>query len=381
MNMKLSLLAVVLCLGLACSAPVQEAEPVADENPEARFLSGIHQVTTESRRSGEGYFSPDGSMMVYQSEVAAENPFFQIYEIELATGKVQQISNGTGKTTCAFYQAGTGNIEFASTHHDPQSAVLQQEALERRAAGVKNSYSWDYDPQMEIYVYERESGELKRLTDVLGYDAEGSYSPDGEWIVFTSMRDIYGKELTEAEATQMDADPSFFGEIYLMRADGSEQQRLTEAPGYDGGPFFTADGSQIVWRRFDDSGRIADVWVMNTDGSEQRQVTDFKTMSWAPYPHPSGKYFIFLSNKHGYENFELFIVDTEGAKEPVRVTFTPGMDGLPVFSPDGDSLAWTSKRAGADVGAQIWMGDWNHTAALQALEEAPARGTEAAPAD
>jgi len=32
-------------------------------------------------------------------------------------------------------------------------------------------------------------------------------------------------------------------------------------------------------------------------------------MSWAPYEHPSGEYFIFASNKLGFENFELFIVD------------------------------------------------------------------------
>ena len=69
-------------------------------------------------------------------------------------------------------------------------------------------------------------------------------------------------------------------------------------------------------------------------------------MSWAPYMHPSGEYFIFASNKLGFENFELFIVDTAGAKEPVRVTYTDGFDGLPVPSPDGKTLAWTSSRAG-----------------------------------
>ena len=35
-------------------------------------------------------------------------------------------------------------------------------------------------------------------------------------------------------------------------------------------------------------------------------------MSWAPYMHPSGEYFIFASNKLGFENFELFMVDAQG---------------------------------------------------------------------
>ena len=39
---------------------------------------------------------------------------------------------------------------------------------------------------MDIYSYSEKTGRLKRLTDARGYDAEGSYSPDGQWIVFSS---------------------------------------------------------------------------------------------------------------------------------------------------------------------------------------------------
>jgi Tol biopolymer transport system component len=113
--------------------------------------------------------------------------------------------------------------------------------------------------------------------------------------------------------------------------------------------FFTHDGSHIVWRRFDEQGLIADVWTMKPDGSDQRQITDFASMSWAPYEHPSGL-FHFSTNKLGFENFELFMVDIEGKKEPVRVTYSDGFDGLPVPSPDGKTLAWTSAgRAGRPV--------------------------------
>ena len=37
-------------------------------------------------------------------------------------------------------------------------------------------------------------------------------------------------------------------------------------------------------------------------------------MSWAPYEHPSGEYFLFASNKLGFENFEIFMVDKAGAE-------------------------------------------------------------------
>jgi hypothetical protein len=112
---------------------------------------------------------------------------------------------------------------------------------------------------------------------------------------------------------------------------------------------------------------------MKLDGSDKRRVTDFKSMSWAPFHHPSGKYFIFTSNKLGFENFELFLVDAKGEHEPVRVTFTPGFDGLPVFSPDGKKLCWTSGRTG-DGKSHLFLADWNDEAARAALEAAPKQG-------
>jgi Tol biopolymer transport system component len=157
-----------------------------------------------------------------------------------------------------------------------------------------------------------------------------------------------------------------------VRQDGTGLERLTEVPGYDGGPFYFPDGSRIVWRRFDESGLIADVWSMKPDGSDQRQLTDFGSMSWAPYVHPSGEYLLFASNELGFENFEIYTVDVLGAKQPVRVTHSPGFDGLPVPSPDGKQLAFTSSRAGGGSG-QIYLADCNHQAALAALAAAPPR--------
>lgn len=344
----------------------------AQEDSESRFLDRVRRLTYEGRRAGEGYFSPDGTQMVFQSEREEGNPFYQIYLLDLTTGDSRRISPGFGKTTCAFIRPGTGEVEFASTHHDPETLALQTQELEFRATGQERRYAWDYDPEMEIYVTDPASGETTRLTHARGYDAEGSYSPDGEWIVFASNRNVYARERTPEEERQLEVDPAYFADIWIMRADGSDQRQLTDVPGYDGGPFFSPDGSRIVWRRFDEAGLIADVWTMKTDGSDQFQVTDFGAMSWAPYIHPSGEYLFFSANKLGFENFEVFIVDVAGTREPVRVTYADGFDGLPVPTPDGTGLAWTSQRHG-EQGAQIFMGRWNHEAALAALAAAPAR--------
>jgi Tol biopolymer transport system component len=368
-SLRRSLLPLVLLLSSLASMAQQPAAP-----QERDFLSRIRRLTVEGRRAGEGYWAPDGQRLVFQSEREPGNPFYQIYLMDMATGDVSRVSPGIGKTTCSFIQPQTGDVLFASTHHDPRSRQLQDEELKFRASGQERRYSWDYDPEMELYVRSATSGTFRRLTNKRGYDAEASYSPDGQWIAFSSTRDAYDRTLSGSEQKQLEVDPSYFGEIYIMRADadGSGVRRLTNVPGYDGGPFFSPDGKRIIWRRFDERGVIADVWTMNLDGTDQRQITDFGAMSWAPYIHPSGRYLLFASNKLGFENFELFLVDIDGAKEPVRVTYTDGFDGLPVPSPDGARLAWTTNRGGGREG-QIYLAQWNHQFALDALAAASPR--------
>lgn len=346
--------------------------PAPAANQERDFLSRVRRLTVEGRRAGEGYWSPDGKRLVFQSERDPSNPFYQIYVLDFATGETTRISPGIGKTTCAFFRPGSDQILFASTHHDPKSKQLQDEELAFRASGKERRYAWDYDTEMEIYDYAEKTGAMTRLTNATGYDAEASYSPDGQWIAFSSMRDAYNRTLSAQEQKQLDTDPSYYGEIYLMKADGSEQRRLTTEPGYDGGPFFTHDGQRIVWRHFDEQGLIADIWTMKLDGTDKTQITDFKSMSWAPYEHPSGEYVLFASNKLGFENFEVFMVDKAGAKEPVRVTYSDGFDGLPVPSPDGKQIAFTSSRSGGGAG-QIFLAQWNHENAMKALAAAGPR--------
>jgi Tol biopolymer transport system component len=362
-----------LCLLLAAFAAFSPLRAADDSAKEAQFLTNTRQLIYEGRRSGEGYFSADGKSLVFQSEREADNPFYQIYLLNLETGDINRVSPGMGKTTCAFLRPGSDDVLFASTHVDPEAKAKQKAELDFRASGKSRRYAWDYDDRMELFVSKRDGSNVRRLTDAPGYDAEGSYSPDGKLIVFCSMRHAFPLDkLSPEDRKRMETDPAYFGDIYLMHADGSNLRRLTSMPAYDGGPFFSPDGQRIIWRRFNEKGDTADVYTMKLDGSDVRRLTDFGAMSWAPYFHPSGRYVIYTANKLGFTNFELFLVDAEGTKEPVRVTYTDGFDGLPVFSPDGKKLAWTSGRT-PEKNSQIFMADWNHAAALAALEKSPKR--------
>ncbi|OOP55552.1 MAG: peptidase M28 [Candidatus Brocadia carolinensis] len=338
------------------------------EKGEEQFLSNVRQLTYQGKSAGEGYFSSDGKYLIFQSERDPENPFYQIYMMSLETGDTHRISPGTGKTTCSFFRPTSDDVLFASSHLDPDARAKQQAEIEFRTSGKKRRFTWDYDSHYDIFSTKRDGSALRRLTNALGYDAEGAYSPDGNKIVFCSLRDAYPVErLSPEDQKRMETNPGYFGEIYIMNSDGSDQKRLTTWEGYDGGPFFSPDGARIIWRHFNENGMLADIYTMKLDGSDRRRLTDFGSMSWAPYYHPSGEYIIFHSNKHGFTNCELFLVDTQGEKEPVRVTFTDRFDGLPVFSPDGKQLCWTSGRT-SNGDSQLFMAAWNHEAAQEALK-------------
>ena len=314
-----------------------------DADREARHLRRIKQLTFDGSRSGEGYFSPDSSRIVFQSTRAplkpgeAENPFYQIFTMDLRSGGLRRLSPGAGKTTCSFFRPDGKRVLFASTHLDRDAIEKQRKEIELQKSGKERRYSWDFDDAYDIFDCKPDGGDLRRLTDAKGYDAEASYSPDGKRICFCSSRD--GDR-----------------EIYVMDADGRNQRRVTLDPGYDGGPFFSPDGKWIVYRHFTPDDMKAEITMVRPDGSDKRQVTKLGAMSWSPYFHPGGDWIVFCTNQGGdFGNFELYLVRPDGS-QLTRLTYRDGFDGLPVFSPDGRKLMWTSTRAGGK--SQLFIADF-----------------------
>lgn len=334
-----------LWLLFVCSPAIADEPDVAAE--EGQYLGNIRQVTFGLPRAGEGYFSPDGSLIVYQAYPIGY-PFYQIYVQPVDERVPRLISTGRGRTTCAYFSRDGEHLIFASAHTHPQVDEEEKKARELAAAGGRRRYEWDFDPYMDIYRVDLDGTHMRPLTDAHGYDAEGSYSFDGEHIVFTSTRD---------------GDP----DIYIMDAEGGNVRQITNVDGYDGGPFFSPDDQWIIFRSDRAAKDMLQVYAISVDGEHEVQLTnDLNTVNWAPYYHPSQKYIVWARADYSQgpqgANFDLYTLDLDPATmEPLgemqRITFHAKADVLPVFSPDGKQLMWTSSRA-EDGTSQLWITDW-----------------------
>jgi Tol biopolymer transport system component len=310
-------------------------------------------VTVGLPRAGEGYFSPKGDTIVYQAYPVGY-PFYQIYVQKLEEKSPRLLSTGRGRTTCAFFSQDGSQVLFASSHTDPKIDQTELTAREEAAKGGRPRYLWDFDPHMELYVVNFNGTGMKRLTDSPGYDAEGSYSPDGKQIVFTSSRD---------------GDP----DIYVMDADGSNVRQVTNTAGYDGGPFFSPDGKWIIFRSDRQKEHMLQLFAIPADSKpganngEVQLTNNLEHVNWCPYFHPSGKYLIWsgadYSKGRTGAHFNLFTMELDWSGGTVKagdvnqITHSSAADILPVFSPDGKSLMWTSTRT-PDGSSQLWIADW-----------------------
>ena len=352
-------------------------DPAEATREESKYITDVKQLTLDGVRSGEGYFSHDGKAMVFQSEREPGNPFYQIYYMDRETGDVERVSPGHGKTTCAWIHPDGKKVLFASTQFDPKALDKQKEEYRLREEPKARRYAWDYDENYELIEWNRETKEYKRITSAVGYDAEACYSPDGNWIAFSSNRRAYNNELTPKEKELFANDQATAADLYIMKSDGTDVRRLTTEIGYDGGPFFSADGKKICYRHFDENGLVAEIYTMDVTGDNPKRLTSLNVMSWAPFFHPSGDYLVFATNKHGFTNFEVYMVDANGKQEPQRITFTDGFDGLPVFTPDGNELVWTTNRT-SNKKSQLFTAKWNDAEARKALKIDQEKGKDSA---
>jgi len=320
--------------------------------PGERHLGAIRQLTFGGENA-EGYFSFDGTRLVLQS-TRDSFPCDQIFIMDLASGATRLASALRGKNTCAYFLPGDSEIFFASTYHTARECPPRPD--------YSRGYVWpldDYDLFALPAAAGGEDAPPRRLTDNPGYDAEGTVSPDGKRIIWTSLRDG-------------DLD------LYSMNVDGSDVRRLTSTLGYDGGAFYSPDSKRIVYRAHHPTApeaiarykelvaanlvepKTLEIMVADADGGNARAITHAGAASFAPFWHPDGKRILFSSNLDDPKgrDFDIFMVNDDGTGLE-KVVADSTFDGFPVFSPDGKHLVFASNRASKVRGeTNLFIADW-----------------------
>ncbi|MBL8745166.1 MAG: PD40 domain-containing protein [Phycisphaerae bacterium] len=372
---RLSLIVPALIASSALAQPA--AETTADwRSAEAPGLTGHVQLTFPDRftRAGEAYFSPDSRWIIFQAiavpdEGEEPSSIYAMYvarlkrdtQIDAIVGIEEPIlvsPPGSANTCGFFHPSERGRIIFGSTLVPP---------AEKAPAGYQrgtSSYAWQFPSEMEVVtmivpsiVYD---GRPKVTEDIdwpeesliptpvwtrPGYDAECAYSPSGRYIVHTQVNPDTN-------------DP----DLFVYDTQKHEHKPLIVTRGYDGGPFFSPDGSMICYRSDRKGNDLLQVYIAELafadDGSiigvkREKPVTDNEHVNWAPFWHPSGEFLIYATSEQGHQNYEVYAIQPPiGLSSDVlpadlkkkRLTFAPGFDGLPVFSPQGEYMMWTSQR-------------------------------------
>ncbi len=328
--------------------------------PGERHFGRLVQLTFGGENA-EAYWSHDEQRIVFQSTRA---PYAAdvIYTMAPDGSGLRQVSSGKGRTTCSFFLPGDERIVFASTHLAGDAPPTPPKF------DPKLGYVWPVWSSYDLFTVRPDGSDLRRLTDVPGYDAEAVVSPAGDRIVFTSAR-------------------SGDLELYTMALDGSDVRRVTNSPGYDGGAFFSWDGKRLCFRSAWREGLDAaadqallarelvrptnlEICVCDADGRNRVQLTSNGAANFGPFWHPDGRRIVFSSNLHDPRggNFELYLVDVQ-TKALERVTWferrregsprPDDFDGFPMFSRDGRRLLFCSNRFNDRPNeTNVFVADW-----------------------
>lgn len=175
-------------------------------------------------------------------------------------------------------------------------------------------------PISQVYIMKADGTKQQRLTHTHDFEREVAWSP---------KRDVLA-----ISANVLTPSGIYFPEeIYLMGLGGVLQKGLTTSP-YTANPVWSPNGQLIAFTSSQDSG----IYVMKADGSDQVPlITSTNTNSSSQYVnnlHPSwspdGNYIVFSSNRDGH--YQLYIMKADGS-DLIRLTNDPDNDMSPVWSP------------------------------------------------
>ncbi|HTA70354.1 MAG TPA: hypothetical protein VK776_18830 [Bryobacteraceae bacterium] len=151
-------------------------------------------------------------------------------------------------------------------------------------------------------------------------DRQPAYSPDGEWVIFSSN-----------QSGNLD--------LWEVSTKTGASHRVTDDPAEDWDPDFTADGKQIIWSS-NRSGHF-EVWIAAADGSGARQLTQDGVDAENPTATPDGNWIVYSSGNPAKNG--VWKVRKDGS-QATRLVAGPTL--VPDVSPDGQYCLYVPNVTG-----------------------------------
>jgi len=189
----------------------------------------------------------------------------------------------------------------------------------------KIAFTSDRDGDDEIFIMDADGSNQQKLTDNEFADSAPAISNDGTQISFVSNR--MGQ----------------FTDLYVMDADGSNVRRLTTAVAnavYSG---WSPDDSKIIFDDLRDGSR--NIFTINADGTGLQQLTSSDGEDGAASWSPDGSQIVFASSRDG--DFEIFTMDANGSNlQQLTNNGVEDFSSPSAWSTNSDKIAFSSERSG-----------------------------------